>query len=201
MRTLTEFEEEALKELFNISFGYAATSLSQIVNCNVDLSVPSLSIYSGQQIRTHPPLDLLDITMVAQRFDGGLSADAVLAFPGSRTLELARLMIKEDLTEDELGELEHEALTEIGNVVLNSCISVISDILKIKFKCEMPRYINGSILQLLPDEPGDIYTLLVATIEMSIATKNIRGQIMFLMNIHSIDNFLPLLLKYMRLPP
>jgi chemotaxis protein CheC len=199
MRPLRELEEEGLKEVFNIGFGYAATSLSQMVDGKVSLTVPELRLYCGQEIRTQLPTAFHRATMVAQRFEGSLQADAVLLFPGDRTLELARLMINHDLSEDELGELEQEALTEVGNVVLNSSISVISDMVGTKFTCEMPRYLTGSLLQLLPEAPEEDDCILMLSINLGIIKANVFGQMVFVMKVSSIDKFLPPIMKHLGL--
>jgi chemotaxis protein CheC len=197
MRSLSELEEEALKEVFNIGFGYAASSLSQMVDGKVTLTVPALQFFSGDAMLSQLPDEFRHATMVAQRFEGGLRADAVLVFPEQRTLDLARLMISDDLSEDELGELEHEALTEVGNVVLNTSISVISDMLNMKFHCEMPRYLTGSFVQLLPEAPDEEDCLLILSINMGIVKANITGQMVFVMKVNSIDEFLPPIMKHL----
>lgn len=197
MRDLTEMESEALKEVFNIGFGYAASSLSQMVDGKVTLTVPELMFYSGDDMLTKLPEEFRQATMVAQHFEGGLHADAVLVFPEQRTLDLARLMINDDLSEDELGELEQEALTEVGNVVLNTSISVISDMMGMKFSCEMPRYLTGSLVQLLPPEPDEEDCMLVLSINLGIVKANISGQMVFVMKVNSIEEFLPPIMKHL----
>ena len=197
MRSLSELEAEALKEVFNVGFGYAATSLSQMVDGKVTLTVPELQFHYGEEMLTHLPEEFRHATMVAQRFDGGLRADAVLVFPEQRTLDLARLMINDELSEDELGELEHEALTEVGNVVLNTSISVISDMMGMKFRCEMPRYLTGSLAQLLPEMPGEEDCMLILSINLGIVKANVCGQMVFVMKVNSIDEFLPPIMKHL----
>ncbi|MCZ7399050.1 MAG: chemotaxis protein CheC, partial [Candidatus Methanoperedens sp.] len=44
IKTLTEFQKDALKEVGNIGIGHATTSLSQMVNKRVWISLPDLKL-------------------------------------------------------------------------------------------------------------------------------------------------------------
>ena len=150
MKQLSEIEEDALKEIFNIGVGHAADCFSRMVNEPVQLSVPTLKLLYGKQVAAEmQTMDSDTNSMVVQSFQGGFTADGVLIFSGNESLELVRLMVGEDTTIGEMRELEQEALTEVGNILFNSCVSVISDMIGSRFQCGMPRYLSGSLLQLL----------------------------------------------------
>ncbi|CAG0972025.1 partial CheY-P phosphatase CheC, partial [Methanosarcinales archaeon] len=44
IKTLTDFQSDALKEVGNIGIGHATTSLSQMVNKQVGISLPELKL-------------------------------------------------------------------------------------------------------------------------------------------------------------
>ena len=54
-----------------------------------------------------------------QAFRGEFSGWALLIFPESNSLELVRAVAGSGLPFEDILELEHEALAEIGNIILN----------------------------------------------------------------------------------
>lgn len=71
------------------------------------------------------------LTGVSQSFSGFFAGKAALLFPESRSLDLVNVMLGEggDLDVEVDAELEEEALSELGNILLNNCLSTISNIL------------------------------------------------------------------------
>ena len=141
MRQLDELEIDALKEILNIGIGHAAESFSKTICSPVRLSVPSLELLYGDKAAEE--LSGLDVnigSMVKQRFYGGFAADGVLVFPNNATLELVRLMVGGDVHLRELHELEQDALIEIGNILFNSSVSVISDMIGMISCCQSFRH-------------------------------------------------------------
>jgi len=100
---LTDLEQDALKEMFNIGVGHAADSLSQMVNEEVRLSVPSLQILSRLEAEDHfRSAPISNFCGVVQRFEGEFNAHAILMFPGVNSLELVRLMVGEMVPLEEM---------------------------------------------------------------------------------------------------
>lgn len=201
MKQLSEIEEDALKEIFNIGVGHAADSFSRMVNEPVQLSVPTLKLLYGEQAAAEmQAMDRDTNSMVVQSFQGGFTADGVLIFSGDESLELVRLMIGEDTPISEMRELEQEALTEVGNILFNSCVSVISDMIGSRFECGMPRYLSGSLRQLLHESNSAEDCLLLINIDFILERIQIHGYFMFLMKVDSVDIFICAIGKSMGLP-
>ena len=197
---LSELQQDALIELFNIGMGQAASSMSQIVGEEIALSVPKLTILCGADrantIRAaiHSPR----ICAVSQNFTGSLNAKAFLIFPEGKTQEIVRRMIGESVSIDELNEMEQEALSEIGNIILNSCISSLGETLQSDFNCSLPSYHTGSTDDVLFANSGNKDDLLMLFhVNFSMPKANIDGYLVFLLNLPSfkalieqIDRFL-----------
>ncbi len=56
---------------------------------------------------------------IHQVFEGDVTGRALLIFPDTKSLELVRAVTGGELPLEEIIELEHEALAEIGNIILN----------------------------------------------------------------------------------
>lgn len=197
---LSELQQDALIEIFNIGMGQAASSMSQIVGEEIALSVPKLSILCGadraETIRAaiHSPR----VCAVSQDFVGSLNARAFLIFPEGKTQEIVRRMIGESVSADELNEMEQEALSEIGNIILNSCISSLCETLQSDFRCSLPTYHTGSTDEILFASSGRENDLLMLFhVDFSMPKAKIDGYLVFLLNLPSfkalieqVDRFL-----------
>lgn len=198
MIVFDEIEADALKEVFNIGVGYAADSLSRMVNEEVRLSVPRLRLV--ERLDTLDALDLpshSNYCAVTQRFEGDFNAEAVLMFPGEKSLELVRMMVGETVHVSEMNELEQEALTEVGNILLNSCVAVIADMLGHRFRCSLPRYKAGQWRELLPEPGQEEQCVLVLDIDFAIERRDIQGFLIFFMKVESLDEFRRAILSYL----
>ena len=195
-----EIEIDAFKEVFNIGVGYAADSLSQMVKEPVILTIPELSLACGKTVIVDRALPhAKEYSMVSQQFSGDLNAEAVIMFPVDKSLELVRLMVGEEIPAEEMNAMEQETLTEIGNILLNSCISTISNTIGSQFQCSMPRYLSGNMNNLFPDHLNDDDCLLTLNIDLLVESKQIHGHMMFLMKMDSLDTFKHAVMKYLGL--
>lgn len=188
MKPLSEIEEDAFKEIFNVGVGHAADSFSRMVNQPVQLSVPTLTLLSGEQVMAGmSALDMDSCSMVTQGFQGGFSADGVFLFSDDASLELIRLLVGKNMPISEMRDLEQEAFIEVGNILFNSCVSVISDMIGIRFKCGLPRYLSGKFSHLIQEASTVDSCLLLINIDFIVESVQIHGYIMFLMKLDSVD--------------
>jgi len=190
---LTELQRDALVEIFNIGVGQAAHSMSQIVGEAITLSVPVIELLSGNNqaeaigaIVRNPR-----ICAVSQDFTGGMDAKAFLIFPEGKTREIVRRMVGETVTADELSEMEQEALSEIGNIILNACFSSLSDLLHTDFRSSLPTYHLGLVSDVLPAQQSqDDNLLLLLHIDFSMPSDQINGYLVFLLTLPSFNSLI-----------
>ena len=184
MRTLTELQQDALVEAFNIGIGQAAASLSDIVREPVRLSVLSVQFVqfqaACQQLSSG---SAARICAVSQRFSGSFEATGLLIFPERQSLEVVRLMLNESLSLQELTDLEQDAMSEIGNILLNACTSAVAEFFASRLTSSLPQYSLGSpqdILQPHAQEATDAVMLL--HIDMLLEKRQLNGMIAFMLN-------------------
>lgn len=201
MRQLDDVEQDALKEILNIGVGHAADSFARLISEPVKLSVPTLKLICGGLAEVEmQSLNAISGSMVRQSFQGCFTADGVFLFPGNGSLELVRLMVGKAMPICEMREMEQDALVEVGNILFNSCVSVISDMIDSKFECGMPSYASGNLCELIPEFKSAEDCLLLMNIAFLVERVQIHGYIMFLMKVDSIDVFIRAIKKYLGLP-
>ncbi|NGZ06856.1 MAG: hypothetical protein G8237_10925 [Magnetococcales bacterium] len=145
MFSLSEMEEDALKEFFNMGLGMAAASLSQMVNNEVLLSLPQLKVVPYEDATKMLVANDEDkLVAIRQNFTGELTGTALLIFPGAESLELVRTLLNEQMPLEVLMELEQETLQDVGNVVLNAFLESFTQMMSIQFEFEAAEFLKGS---------------------------------------------------------
>jgi len=192
MITLSDIQHDALVEIFNISIGRAAAAMSSIVNEEITLAVPSFRFMTiGEAADALCTGEGRRICGVTQTYNGTFDAEAILMFPEERSLEIVRMMVGESFPLNELSELEQEAMSEIGNIILNACIGTIANIIGGKFTSTLPAFRLGTSREILhADEKSADDFVLFIYIDFIMAKREIHGYVAFLMNIPSIAGLL-----------
>jgi chemotaxis protein CheC len=186
---LDELERDALTELVNIGVSRAAASLRKMVGREVLLSIPAIDAVSR---KTAAALigerESEDLVAVHQDFTGAFSGRALLIFPQSTSLQLVRAVAGPDLDPTELAEMEHEALAETGNVILNGCLGSMANMLKQSLSMSLPEVLQGSSADLFAtdDDSGRDGMVLFLYINFSVQDRDIRGYIAMLMDLPSL---------------
>jgi chemotaxis protein CheC len=194
---LTELERDALGELSNIAMARAANSLRQMIEHEVLLSVPSVEILSqdaATRIVAKP--DNPNLVAVRQDFSGAFSGRALLIFPEASSLELVRAVVGRQLSLSDIVDLEDEALAETGNIILNSWVATIANLLKRGLKMSLPVVVRGDSRNMFESAEAPESLILFLHIRFEIRNKEIGGYVALLMDIPSIDQLRLLIADY-----
>ena len=187
---LSELQQDALIEIFNIGMGKAASCMSHIGGEEIALSFPRFDILCGtdQADTIKAAIRSPSICAVSQDYTGSFDIRAFLIFPEGKTQEVVRRMIGKSVGTDELSGMEQEALIEIGNIILNSCISSLSEALQNDFHCSLPAYHMGSADEILFAGDGCDDDLLIRFyMDFPTPSAHIDGYLVFLLNLPSFD--------------
>lgn len=186
---LDELELDALTEMVNIGVNRSAASLREMVGEQVHLSVPRVALVSREKaIATLGEGNPDTLVGVHQVFEGDIVGRALLIFPDTKSLELVRAVAGPELSLEEIIELEHEALAEIGNVILNGCLATMANMLQRSLKMSLPEILRGEASRFFnlapPPEAGEVVMLLY--IDFALRSRDIRGYIALLMDMPSL---------------
>lgn len=188
--SLSDLQLDALTELVNLGVSRAAGNLAVMVREEVVLTVPKVALMTRQDaIRTLSQRDSRSLVAVHQTFEGEIVGRALLIFPEERSLELVRSLVSSELSNEEIIELEQEALAETGNVILNSCLATIANSLESRLKISLPEVIRGESTRFftLPPPPEAGSTVLFVYINFAVRRRNIEGYIAMLMDLPSLS--------------
>jgi chemotaxis protein CheC len=157
-QTMSELEIDALKEMMNIGFGRAAATLSEIMDVNLLLSVPIISMVGAADIAgfiRHQASGNIAYSMVEQFFLGKFAGTSLLLLPeaeGRNLISLFSTASIEDLRTQELDNLARETIMEIGNILIGACVGMISELMNNHVTFRPPQYLSGTVDRLDLDE-------------------------------------------------
>jgi chemotaxis protein CheC len=197
---LSELELDALTELVNIGVGRAASSLGTMVREQVLLAVPSVMLVSRSRAAEliGPSRNEL-LVAVSQAFHGDVSGRALLIFPEKNSLELVRAVAGEHLSLEDILELEHEALAEIGNIILNACMATVANLLQRNLTMSLPEIVRGTsdgLFDLAVSMSDDI--VLFVHINFSLKGREIVGYVAMVMDFASLESLKQLVAAFIR---
>src|SRR3984885_7782706 len=193
---LTDLQIDALTELVNIGVSRAALSLREMVGVQVHLCVPTVSLVTrARAIAILGEREASNLVAVHQVFEGDITGRALLIFPETKSLELVRAITGGDLPLEDIIELEQEALAETGNILLNSCLATIANMLHRSLKMSLPEVLRGNAATFFslapPPEAGDVVMFLF--INFAVRERDISGYIAMIMDLPSLTALIYLL--------
>jgi chemotaxis protein CheC len=89
-----------------------------------------------------------------------------------------------------MTELEREALLEVGNVILNACLSCVADMLEQEITNSLPHYLEAEpaeLVKVLVTNP-DWYVIFLH-IDFRVQRHNMRGDIVLVLDVPAADAF------------
>ncbi|MCX7966630.1 MAG: chemotaxis protein CheC [Syntrophorhabdaceae bacterium] len=189
---LSERQKDSLKEVINIAFGRAASSLSELTGHRILIDVPQVEIYAiGDLIPTLEGLIKDEVATVHQIFTGKVAGDALLLLDYKGATALTSLLTDEEV--ETIDVSAKEVLIEVGNILLNACLGTFGNMLQVHITFSVPRFhLNqlGDMLNTLVIGKEEIrYALLIAT-EFKIKGSEIGGYLVIVLGVGSLDRLL-----------
>jgi chemotaxis protein CheC len=199
---LDELERDALTELVNIGVSRAAVSLRKMVDREVVLTVPSVEIVSRRSAAALiGQRESQTLVAIQQAFHGAFSGRAMLILPESNGLKLVRGILGDETPEANEMQVEDEALAEIGNVIINSCLGSMANMLQQTLKMSLPNVLRGnsSLLFEASEEIAEGSYVLFLYIKFSIRERDIRGYIALIMDLPALERLKTLIGDFIKL--
>jgi chemotaxis protein CheC len=191
---LTQTQHEALTELINIGYGRAAAALSELTGRRINLDVPNVAVYPIDRISRalHGVLSG-EVASVHQVFSGPVSGNALLLLDHKAAILLNSLLLNSPIHTGRLQAAEREALTEVGNIVLNACLGVFGNLLHVQVTFSVPRLdlesIDGVLHSISVRSQELQYALMVHT-RFSVRESSVRGYLVIVLGITSFSRLL-----------
>lgn len=189
-RNLTEAQLDALREVFNIGSGNAATSLSYLLNKKIDMGVPSIKIVRLQDILESYLTE--EVVAVLVKVLGEAPGNILYAFNKNVAKEISKTLI---FNEDIFSEIGMSTVAEIGNIIASSYMNSIVSLTELKMMASVPAVtydMFNSILVSTFIESGqyDEYILDIETLFKGENGCDIMGHFYYIPQPGSLENIL-----------
>ncbi len=123
---LSEFQEDALREISGICAGNAATALSQLLNKKIEIDIPEIFFVPVENSPSLVGKDKLVVGLVVKVL-GDLPSVILFVFPQKDAFSLASLLTNKKPTNGGvITELERSALKEIGIILANAYLQALT---------------------------------------------------------------------------
>ena len=155
---LNHLELDTLREIGSIGTGNAATALSQMLKRQVRITMPEVRImgYNEAIEWIGGPEEITAGVLV--RLSGQISGIMLSVQPIEFVnLVLESMMDKGITNYEQLSELEHSALIEVGNIMISTFINALSGLADVNIDLTVPAYtvdMQGAILAVPMAEYG-----------------------------------------------
>jgi chemotaxis protein CheC len=144
LHLLNESQLDALQETGNIGCSHAATAVSQMVNEEVEITVPNIFVQELPQLKkslrniSGEENKLVGVYLeLTDQFLGSI----LFLFPYSSALVLSDLLMFQPVgTSTELTDMSQSAITEVGNVVVSAYTNALSSFLDTSIMLSPPHY-------------------------------------------------------------
>lgn len=194
---LSTLERNSLTDLTAIGLNRAATQLSSLLNDSIRIDVPKVEVVPVEEVLAALAMPgEEDVACVWQRLNGQVDGTAMLVFhlEGTRKLVNALIGSVPILAGVDLRAYEHEAMTEIGNIIISSGVSVFSDLIRGEIELSMPSYGEHRLLDLIAEQAGDQDTrelsVIVILAQLRASQQNVNGCLVFLLSLKSVKGLL-----------
>ncbi|SDY88754.1 chemotaxis protein CheC [Tindallia californiensis] len=199
---LNELQKEALREHMNIYVGQAASLLSDMLRKKITLTTPELFILSKSQNdraiyeKMKPSFFNSHVVVSTLKFGSVFSGNAQLIFPRDKSQWLVKLVlgeiedagdVSEALAHEELTDTDFDAIREIGNVILNSIVGALGNLLEVKLDYSLPEVQTF----FYPEQEGELFEgkdphVLIINNSFSIEEFETQGAILIVLGLDSI---------------
>ncbi len=191
MKNLTQERLDALKEIWNIGVGNAATALSQLVNGKITMTVPVVDVLPFGELSNAAGGADAYVAGVYLRITGAIPGDILFTMPLPVAKQLASLLLKNCGDDPILSEMECSAVKEAGSILTGSFLNALNELTSLSFSYSIPYFcidifeaILGSILYHLG--AASDYALFIKT-ELYYGTEKLAGNFFFLPEANSLD--------------
>jgi chemotaxis protein CheC len=183
---------DALQELLNIGVGRAAGTLNQMLEKPIHLHIPSIQLGKMDEL-SHRVMEIEKgmLSSVQLRFKGTFTGTACLLFPIESVAALVTALTGESENTDLANPLREATMTEIGNIVLNSVMGTVANLLQNQITYSVPVYQETSFQKLFQRTPITPYEMtLWAQTRFTIEDYDLTGDIILLLGIPDLGRLM-----------
>lgn len=147
---INQQHREPLTEIINTALAHTASSLSDLTDCGVLIDALRVTVSeTGDLSKEISGFVGSEIAAVHQTMTGPVSGDAFLLLDHNDAVRLLELLTQEKPLTNQLNESDCEALTEVGNLLLEDCVGALGNLFEAQMIFSVPRLHLESLDRLL----------------------------------------------------
>jgi len=179
----SEDELDIIKESLNIGLGESALALSEILNDFIQIDVPDITIELWSKAKDILKSKFDNHVSVYQDFLGDLQGKSYVLYPNDSLDSLLSILIDEENIDD---NMQNDILMEVSNILINSLIGSIGNLLNEDIRCSLPEIEIKDFDELVNKED---YFLVIIDTNLRFKKKSIDINILIIFSINSFDKF------------
>jgi len=187
---------DIIREVVNIGVGDAAAALSSLVNSRVMIQVPDVQIVDTKKAPEFVQKEIRSLGVyIAQDFKGLFRGKALLFYTKDSCHSLLQALLGKNAVTSSLTDTAVATLQEIGNILMVSCITTISNMLDDTVEFQIPDVtfeVSEGYFQNLVKNLEDLDKTIIVRNQMIVEDKQIEGYIFIMI---SFNDFLKLIQK------
>lgn len=192
LQFFTDEKLDALIELANMAVNRAACKLSELIDKPIQLTIPKAEILTPSELEHFLIQDLgPKAPCISQHFKGPFSGESLLIYPGESARKLVSVLLNEDKEIFALSTMQRSALIEVGNILINAFMGLISEVLNLSLKFSVPQMFSPSkeVVRniLIGNETGPDRIALMLKSEMRTENTEIIGHLAILLDFETVD--------------
>ena len=191
---LSERQSDALSELINIAFARTGAALSELTGHRVVLNPPEVAVYRTEELRGALAKFVPgDVASIHQVFAGPVAGDALLLLNYDGAVQLTDLLTDGHNSSHYLDESAREVLTEVGNILLNACLGMFGNLLKVHVTFSVPRLhleTLDELLESLTNGKAEMHYALVVYTAFQLRDSSVRGFLVIVLSVTSLDRLI-----------
>jgi len=183
---------DAITEIINIGVGRSASLLNQMTDSNIRLQVPKIFVIRFKEL-ADANKNLFGgevLSTVMLEFQGNFSGVTAILFPPESAASLVMLLSGENEPGAEMDAIRVETLKEVGNIIINSVMGSISNVLSQHLSFSLPVYYEGKLSSIASTRRNidDDDWVIIAHTHFLIESRNIEGKILMLLEVGSLEH-------------
>ncbi|AZO95560.1 CheY-P-specific phosphatase CheC [Iocasia frigidifontis] len=149
IENITSMQKDALKEIGNIGAGNAATAFAQVLDTEIDMTVPSVDITPISEVPEVTGQIEQKVVSVLLKVMGEAPGSILLILSEESSKNLLSIMMNNGSEIEDFTEVEISALKEIGNILSGSYLNAINQMTGLNLIQSIPGFsydMAGAIL-------------------------------------------------------
>jgi chemotaxis protein CheC len=187
----TAVQKDALQELANIGAAHSATTLSQMLNSQIGMSVPEINIVDSSAGSDFVSDELT--TMIVFELQGDIPHGGflILHFPRDSAVRTAHIMQGEGSAPLTFSEMDQSAIVEVGNIMVSSFLSATSDLLGMMMLPSPPVLVvdmaHAAITSLIAQMTVEVDDVILFRVKLTSDEHNIGGNILIFLEVAALN--------------